>query len=62
MGMLYVAFFAAILYLVPVTLLCRRVANKTTARTGWAMAFLLIALPVILLTIGAMIDAARAAT
>lgn len=62
MGFLYVAFFAAILYLVPATLLCRKVAKKTTARTGWAMAFLLIALPVILLTIGAMIDAGRAAT
>ncbi|MFI1104857.1 hypothetical protein [Streptomyces melanogenes] len=60
MGMLYVAFFGAILYLVPVTLLCRRVAIKTTARMGWAMAFLLIVLPVILLTTGAMVDAARA--
>ena len=62
MGLLYVAFFAAILYFVPVTLLCRRVAHRTTARTGWAMAFLLIVLPVVLLTIGATIDAARAAT
>ncbi|MFI0975509.1 hypothetical protein ACH4SP_00610 [Streptomyces sp. NPDC021093] len=61
MGFLYVFFCAGFLYLVPAILLCRKVAKKTTARTGWAMAFLLLALPAVLLTVGAMIDAHRAA-
>ncbi|QEU93729.1 hypothetical protein [Streptomyces kanamyceticus] len=62
MGFLYLAFFAAILYLAPVALLCRKVANRTTAKMGWTMAFLLIAFPVILLVIGGVIDANRAAS
>ncbi|MFJ2772002.1 hypothetical protein [Streptomyces sp. NPDC087300] len=62
MGFLYVAFFAAILYLVPVALLCGKVANRTTAKMGWTMALLLIVFPVILLVIGGVIDAEGAAS
>lgn len=60
MGFLYVAFLAFFLYLAFATLLCRKVARRTTARMGWVMAFLLIVLPVALLVIGGMIDAGRA--
>ncbi|ATL28491.1 hypothetical protein [Streptomyces formicae] len=62
MGFLYMALFAALLYLVPVALLCKKVANRTTAKMGWTMAFLLIAFPVILLVIGGVIDANGAAS
>lgn len=62
MGYLYTAFFAAFLYLAPVILLCVKVADKTTAKTGWAMAFLLVVFPVVLLAVGAVIDAKGAAS
>ncbi|UQA95698.1 hypothetical protein [Streptomyces halobius] len=62
MGYLYIAFFAAFLYLAPVILLCVKVANKTTAKTGWAIAFGLLIFPVILLVIGGVIDANGAAS
>ncbi|MFF1481673.1 hypothetical protein ACFVYD_29690 [Streptomyces sp. NPDC058301] len=61
MGFLYVSFCGGFLYVVPAVLLCRKVAAKTTARPGWAMAFLLLALPAILLTASAVIDAHGAA-
>ncbi|GAA2921452.1 hypothetical protein GCM10020221_17090 [Streptomyces thioluteus] len=59
MGVLYLAFFLAFLYLVAAILLCRKIARRTTKRMGWAMAFLLIVLPFALLVIGGMIDAGR---
>ncbi|MFE2140637.1 hypothetical protein ACFXA3_02575 [Streptomyces sp. NPDC059456] len=62
MGVLYIFSCGGLLYIGPAILLCRKVAKKTTARTGWAMAFLLLALPVLLLVVGAMIDVHRAAT
>ncbi|WP_409239927.1 hypothetical protein [Streptomyces sp. PA5.6] len=62
MGFLYLAFFAAFLYLVPVTLLCRKIATRTTAKMGWTMAFLLIGFPAILLVIGGVVDAKGAAS
>ncbi|MEE6264335.1 hypothetical protein AB0O47_19350 [Streptomyces noursei] len=57
MGYLYIVVFGIFLYLTPVILLCVKVGEKSTAKTGWAMAFGLIVLPVILLVIGGMIDA-----
>ncbi|MFE0173822.1 hypothetical protein ACFWZ2_16020 [Streptomyces sp. NPDC059002] len=62
MGFLFIAFFAVFLYVPPVLLLCRKVARNSTPRTGWAMAFLLIVLPAVLLTVGGMIDADNAAS
>ncbi|MFI7320341.1 hypothetical protein [Streptomyces venezuelae] len=62
MGFLYLAFFAAFLYLVPVALLCRKIAIRTTAKMGWTMAFLLIVFPVVLLVIGGVVDARGAAS
>ncbi|AIA07794.1 hypothetical protein [Streptomyces noursei] len=57
MGYLYIALFAAFFYLAFAILLSVKVAEKSTVKTGWAMAFGLIVLPVILLVIGGMIDA-----
>ncbi|MGV9286672.1 hypothetical protein [Streptomyces sp. NPDC003719] len=62
MGFLYLAFFGIFLYLGPAILLCVKVAARTTKRMGWLMAFALIAMPAIVLTIGGVIDARRAAS
>ncbi|MBH1935590.1 hypothetical protein I5Q34_15140 [Streptomyces sp. AV19] len=62
MGFFYVAFLVFFLYLALAILLCKKVARVTTARTGWAMAFMLVVLPVVLLVIGGMIDADRTAS
>ncbi|MCK7623471.1 hypothetical protein MUU72_10255 [Streptomyces sp. RS10V-4] len=62
MGYLYIVVFAGFLYLAPAILLCMKVAKKTTAKMGWAMAFGLIGLPIILLAIGGVIDAQGAVT
>ncbi|KJY28045.1 MULTISPECIES: hypothetical protein [Streptomyces] len=53
----YVLSCGGLLYVGPAILLCRKVARKTTVRTGWAMALGLVALPAILLAVGAVIDA-----
>ncbi|MFG2394768.1 hypothetical protein ACGFYF_38695 [Streptomyces lavendulae] len=62
MGVLYVFSCGFLFYALLALLLCRKIAKKTTVKTGWAMAFGLVALPVVLLAVGAMIDAQRAAT
>ncbi|MEK2479541.1 hypothetical protein [Streptomyces noursei] len=62
MGYLYIVVFAGFLYLAPAILLCRKVAEKTTVKMGWTLAFGLIGLPIILLVVGGVIEAQGAAT
>ncbi|WP_077798006.1 hypothetical protein [Streptomyces sp. JHA26] len=62
MGFLYLIFFGILLYLGPAILLCVKVARRTTKRMGWLMAFALIVLPAVVLTVGGVIDARRAAS
>ncbi|MYT32782.1 MULTISPECIES: hypothetical protein [unclassified Streptomyces] len=61
MGYLYIVVFAWFLYLVPAIFLCRKVAQKTTAKMGWTFAFGLIGFPVVLLVVGGVIEAQGAA-
>ncbi|MFJ9613792.1 hypothetical protein [Streptomyces noursei] len=61
MSYLYIVVFAGLLYLAPAVLLCVKVAEKTTTKMGWALAFGLIGLPVVLLVIGGVIEAQGAA-
>ncbi|WP_438489562.1 hypothetical protein [Streptomyces sp. S186] len=58
---MYIVVFAWLLYLGPAILLCRKVAEKTTVKMGWAFASGLIGLPIAVVVIGGVIEAQGAA-